>query len=509
MNFDELFVVNKGKKPPELFDEPSDGSIPFIKIEGIRNAGNNQYCQAAPGLVTCSENDVLIVWDGAYSGLVGFGLQGAIGSTIARLRPKSEKVFGPYAGRFFQSKFEEIQKNATGAAIPHVNGGYLRRLEIPLPPLDEQKRIAAVLDKADALRRQRQESLQLTEKLLQSVFIDMFGDPSANPKEWETLPLEELCEKIVDCPHSTPVYSDAASGFFCVRSSDIQNGKLDLASTRQVTESVFMDRIARHEPKAGEVIYTREGGRLGFAAQVPQGKRVCLGQRMMLFKAKEKVSTNTFLANLLNTESFRRKVLNLVGGGAAPRVNIKDLRTIVVYRPPFDLQERFEAFAASLQNQEKSLAQSANQTRRLFESLQQRAFRGELDLSRLKLDQDAESPAVAIVAGHSYNEGVYNRPGYFIAPPEIEAQMMALEDRLDNGPGDFIPWSEDYFKYRTLSQLLLPPFSFSEIWEKVEYDMEEASYETVKDKVIEYVAEGILEQQFDEERKEIVFYPHP
>lgn len=103
----------------------------------------------------------------------------------------------------------------------------------------------------------------------------------------------------------------------------------------------------------------------------------------------------------------------------------------------------------------------------------------------------------------------YNRPGSFIAPPEVETQMIALEDQLDFGKGDSIPWDENYFKFRTISQVLRPPFSFREIWEAIEYDIEGGNYETVKEKVFDYVAAGILEQQFDEERKEIVFHPRP
>jgi type I restriction enzyme S subunit len=139
MTVDQLFTIAKGKKPPVLFDKPTPTSIPFIKIEGIRRERFEQYCEPSTDLVICDRNDVLIVWDGAYCGLVGFGLYGAIGSTIARLRPNNPGIWGPYAGHFLGASFEEIRKNATGAAIPHVNGGHLRRLEIALPPLDEQK----------------------------------------------------------------------------------------------------------------------------------------------------------------------------------------------------------------------------------------------------------------------------------------------------------------------------------------------------------------------------------
>lgn len=84
---------------------------------------------------------------------------------------------------------------------------------------------------------------------------------------------------------------------------------------------------------------------------------------------------------------------------------------------------------------------------------------------------------------------------------------MEIEKELITGPGNSVIWSEDYFKYRTLSQILQPPFSFRDIWEAVKHDIEEVSYETIKDKVFEYVDAGSLNQQFDEARKEIVFHP--
>ncbi|WP_200272285.1 restriction endonuclease subunit S [Luteolibacter pohnpeiensis] len=454
-------------------------------------------------------------------------LDATFGAFCKVVRP-GKGVNSSYLASFFQTEHyrRTISRLAAGANINNLRNEHIDNLELPLPyrdgkpDEDEQKRIAAVLDKADALRRQRQESLQLTEKLLQSVFIDMFGDPVMNPSGWDTLPLEKLCEKIVDCPHSTPVYSETSTGFYCVRSSDIQNGKLDLASARQVSESVFKERIARHEPSAGEVIYTREGGRLGFAAQVPQGKRICLGQRMMLFKARKDVSTNTFLANLLNSEGIRRKVLNLVGGGAAPRVNIKDLKTLIVFQPPFELQERFEAFAASLQTQEESLAQSAKQAERLFGSIQQRAFRGELDLSRLVLDP-AEDRLTRIAPTNPITKPRKPKTAvrFLETPPALEPSLKKLDRTVQKG--DPIPWSLDYFKFRILA-VQPRPFSFSDLMQKAEAVFEEPPpYETIRDLIFDLLGQdgkpAFLRQRFDlqtdEEsseitgRKEIVFEP--
>ena len=120
---------------------------------------------------------------------------------------------------------------------------------------------------------------------------------------------------------------------------------------------------------------------------------------------------------------------------------------------------------------------------------------------------DSHTPTVTPTPAPEATQGRYRRPGSFIAPPDIEAQLMELEDKLDFGKGDSIPWDENYFKYRILSQVLQPPFSFAQIWEEVEYDIEEADYEIVKEKVFEYVRDGLLRQRFCKKSKEIIFFP--
>lgn len=382
----------------------------------------------------------------------------------------------------------------------------MTRVEIPLPPLDEQKRISAVLDKADALRRQRQESLQLTEKLLQSVFIDMFGDPGELPQmklgDLLTKPLRNGLSPASGGTHSDAVFTLSAitRGYF---NSEARKEAMFAAAPRpaaRVSSTDFL--ICRGNGNL------RLCGRGQFPTDDAVG--VVFPDTIIAASIDVKRVAKAYFETLWNQPFVRRQIES--GARTANgihKVNQTTLEGIMIPLPNFDGQLAFGRVVESIVSSVKAFEASAKHMDNLFLGLQQRAFRGDLDLSRLALDPEAELPAVAIVPGHSYNEGVYNRPGYFIAPPEIEARMMALEERFDTGPGDSIPWSEDYFKYRTLSQLLLPPFGFSEIWERVEYDMEEASYETVKDKVFEYVAAGLLEQQFDEERKEIVFYPHP
>ena len=151
--------------------------------------------------------------------------------------------------------------------------------------------------------------------------------------------------------------------------------------------------------------------------------------------------------------------------------------------------------------------ESSQQLNNLFSSLQQLAFKGELDLSKVKLGPEEPKPAEIAAKLVETVDGIFHRPGYFPTPPELEAEMMDLESQLDRGHPDSIPWNENYFKYRILSQVLRAPFTFQEIWDQVQYDMPETEYETVKDTIFEYVQQSVLEQRFDEDEKGIVFWP--
>lgn len=264
------------------------------------------------------------------------------------------------------------------AAIPGLNREDAYRQPLLLPPLAEQKRIAGILDAADALRAKRRAALAQLDTLLQATFLDLFGDPLTNPMGWNVEPLEDLCSKIIDCPHSTPEYSEQKTDLYCVRSADIQTGRLDLSNARNVEQSVYDARVRRHLPDRGEVIYTREGGRLGLAALVPPNRKICLGQRMMLFDADQKRATNSFMWGFLNTPSIYQHVNAMSGGGAAPRVNIKQLRKIEAICPPLRTQHMFDRFVRSVEGASALHRKHLAELDALFASLQSRAFRGEL-----------------------------------------------------------------------------------------------------------------------------------
>jgi len=138
----DAFKLSKGRKA-EL--STNDNGLRYIQIEDLRNDDTMKYAVPDSKNVLCQSNDILIAWDGANAGTVGYGLSGVIGSTLAKLSLKNNKVHIPYAGKFLQSKFKYLRDNCTGATIPHISRASLENLQIPLPPLPVQQKIAAIL----------------------------------------------------------------------------------------------------------------------------------------------------------------------------------------------------------------------------------------------------------------------------------------------------------------------------------------------------------------------------
>jgi type I restriction enzyme S subunit len=160
----------------------------------------------------------------------------------------------------------------------------LKQFRIPLPALAEQERIVKLLDEADELRKLRAQADRRTAALIPSLFHEMRAEAEERNCPWPKTTLADLCSRVVDCPHATPTYATSETLYACVRSSDIQEGKLDWSSTKYVDESEYAKRVKVLVPRPGDVVFCREGARLGNAALVTNGKEVCLGQRMMLFQ---------------------------------------------------------------------------------------------------------------------------------------------------------------------------------------------------------------------------------
>lgn len=376
------------------FTPPNVGAgVPFLTVKDVTDSGldlvNCAFISRADFLAAQNGNsapragDVLFSKDGTVGKVHVVAAQEepfAVLSSLAILRPDQRKADSRYLGHVLRSPavLGDALKRKTGSAIRRIVLADLKQVQIPLPPLHEQRRIASILDKADELRGKRRAALKQVNGLTQVIFLEMFGDPATNPKQWRSVALRDLCSRVIDCPHSTPAYSLERTPFLCIRSSDIQNSELTFADTKSVYRTEYEQRIARGKPQRGDVIYCREGARFGNTARLKEDALVCLGQRMMLLRPALDRASSEFIWAFLANGSTYRLANSVVGGSAAPHVNIRQIVAFQVPLPPRHLQEEFSLRIKAVDKTKSVLFGSLTALDALSVSLQHRAFAGTL-----------------------------------------------------------------------------------------------------------------------------------
>ncbi len=334
----------------------------FITELGLKNSASNLIpkgsiiipTRMALGKVVISEIDVAINQD-----------------LKAVLVKNNELLDTKYLLWFLASNKENIASMGKGATVKGITLDQLRAIKIPLPPLAEQRRIASILDKADELRQKRQQAIEKLDQLLQATFIDMFGDPVSNPKGWQKDELQNICMQVIDCPHSTPTWSD--EGIICLRTSNLGKGEWIWDDTRYVSPLEYIERTKRSEIFAGDIILSREGT-VGIAAIVPNDLKLSLGQRLVQLTPKLDKVNSEFLLQVLLYDLDPIRISSLMVGSTSKHINVKDLRGLKLFVPPIELQNKFSSISLKISQQKKELKTSLSNFDNLFKALQNQTF---------------------------------------------------------------------------------------------------------------------------------------
>ena len=363
---EELVRISKGKK--HTLSEKQT-STRYIQIDDLRNDNLIKYTIDEVG-VFVESSDVIIAWDGANAGTIGYGLAGLIGSTLARLSIINSEVDTEYLARFLQRRFREIRDNCTGATIPHVSRPHLISLEIPLPPLHEQKRIAAILDKADAIRRKRQQAIQLADDFLRSVFLDMFGDPVTNPKGWKTTPLKAVAPGI--STKNVSINNDDNVWLLNLDAVEAQTGKI----LKELSLPLSEVGSSTNHFDSSHVLYSKLRPYLNKVV-IPNKSGMATSELITLKPDLQRL-TREFLVSYLRSDSFVNWANMKVAGAKMPRLSTAELWKHEIYLPPLDLQLEFVAAFSQVNELNKKNEISKRDSENGFNSLSQKAFAGEL-----------------------------------------------------------------------------------------------------------------------------------
>jgi type I restriction enzyme, S subunit len=369
----EVAKISKGKKADSSSDCQSNGQVRYIQIEDLRNDESMKYTDAKGVIVT--SQDVIIAWDGANAGTIGYGLSGVIGSTLARIEIDSNKFFTPFIGKFLQSQSRHLRDKATGATIPHINKKVLMNLQIPHLSLEDQKRIVSILDQAEALRRKRKEAIKLLDEYVQSVFLEMFGDPITNPKKMQLKPLGQITEKITDGTHKTPKY--VPEGVKFISAKNVKKGKIDWRETKHITQKEHDEISKRCDPKIGDILLTKSGS-LGMAALVDVKIEFSLFESLALIRPKTDLIECEYLKEYLNLKQIAQHYLQRSKGVAVKHLHLIDIKSLPVILPPKESQLRFITTKKKIEDIADNMSNQLESIDNQFNSMMQRVFTGTL-----------------------------------------------------------------------------------------------------------------------------------
>ena len=356
----------------------SDEGLRIIRIQNLTDPSKpfNRTTRQVKDTVRVRPGDLLVSWSATLGVFEWTDPEDAVlNQHIFRVIPDYSKVDASYLKRVLEASIAEMERHVHGATMKHINRKEFLGTQIPLPPLEEQRRIAAVLDAADELRAKRRQALAKLDTLTQAIFINMFGDPLQNDFGWKTEPLEDVSVGIFDCPHSTPKWTD--SGLICLRTPNLGNGTWDWTDTRFVSEQTFDERSRRAQLEPGDIVLSREGT-VGIAAVVDEGMRLCMGQRLVQVRPDDESVSPRFLLDVLLFLLQPDRIAHVMAGSTAKHLNVKELRQLKIILPTPGDQDRYAARVSSLSERRGQMVRSLCRFDDLFASLQQRAFRGEL-----------------------------------------------------------------------------------------------------------------------------------
>jgi type I restriction enzyme S subunit len=393
MNFvnlkDYIKTLESGKRPkggavnsgiPSLGGEHINANGGFnIQKEKLKYVPCSYYNSLKKGII--NNNDILIVKDGATTGKVAyvdntFSLDDAcINEHVFLLRTK-ESLDAKYLFYFFYSQKgqQEILKDFRGATVGGISKEFIN-INFYLPSLNQQKRVICALDIAKELIDKRKSQIEALDELVKSQFIEMFGDPISNNKNWPCDKLENVALKITDGKHGD-CENEENSGFYFISAKDINERRICTKNARQITKIDFDETNKRTMLEVGDIVIVNTGATIGKTAIVTEGD-VSKNLTFQKSVAIVTVNLNKLLSEFLEQYIIfdRDNIYANSSGSAQKNWLLSQMRSYRIMIPPMELQNEFLKFVKQVDKLKVEMQKSLKELEDNFNSLMQKAFK--------------------------------------------------------------------------------------------------------------------------------------
>ncbi|MBU5429708.1 restriction endonuclease subunit S [Kineothrix sp. MSJ-39] len=378
----DIFEISSGGTPSKSCPEYYGGDVPWVKTgdlkseyiygvadfiteDGLRNSSAKMY----------EEDTVLMAMYGATIGATSILKISACTNQACAAFRRNDKVIPEYLYYFLKSQKEKFVKDGVGGAQPNISAGYLKKVEMELLLIKEQRIVVDILDKITNIINRRNQELIALDELIKARFVEMFGNPVINEKRWRQKSLGEITTKIGS--GATPKGGKGAyqeEGITLIRSMNVHNGLFEYRELAHISDeqAAKLDNVAIEE---NDVLLNITGASVARSCVVPNKILPArVNQHVCIIRCKEYINP-VFLNKLLIDDNYQDLLWSVAGAGATREAITKQqVESLQIIMPPVELQNEFMRFCNQVDKSKVAVQKALDETQLLFDSLMQQYF---------------------------------------------------------------------------------------------------------------------------------------
>lgn len=369
---------------PSLGAEHLDerGGFDFSKIKYVPE---DFYNKLNSGKI--ERGDTLVVKDGATTGKVSFVPRdfpfsaSALNEHVFRLKPDPKKALPKYIFYFLFSPYGKqlILKDFRGATVGGISRDFVEKVKIELHSIDKQQKIISILDAAKSALEKRRQTLRLADKFLKSAFLEMFGDPVRNPKKLNSVSCGAIASHVSS--GSTPLGGDKTylkEGVLFIRSQNVLMNRLDLSDVAYISNEVH-NKMKRTLVKKNDVLLNITGASIGRVSFFEgEDDTANVNQHVCIIRPDKSKILPQYLSFLISMPNYQKTILGKNAGATRQAFNFDQIKRFQIPLASLPEQQKFANLVQKVERLKEKQKQSETQLQNLFNSVLQRAFRGEL-----------------------------------------------------------------------------------------------------------------------------------
>ncbi len=380
----DLYKITSGGTPSRKHLEYyQNGTIPWVKTGDLKE----KYLWTTDEKITeiglknssariYPQDTVLIAMYGATIGASSILKIEAATNQACAAFVKRDDIIPEYLYAFLESQQSRFIKDAVGGAQPNISAGYLKKIEIPIPPLEKQRRIAALLDKVSDLIAKRRAQLDKLDLLVKSRFVEMFGDPVLNPMQWPEWPLENMADIVSGITKGRKTKETELIEVPYMAVSNVKDGYIDWTTVKTILAT--RAEIEQYRLLPDDVLMT-EGGdpdKLGRGATIRQPLENCIHQNHIFrVRLDESILLPLYFAEFLQHQKAKQYFLKCAKQTTGiASINMRQLKGLPILVPPQEIQLKFANSMRQVDQSKLTIQQSLDKLEVLKKALMQQYF---------------------------------------------------------------------------------------------------------------------------------------